>query len=55
VGVKGGMLLASHTKYVGDGTAFGQFGPDVKIKVAKIPNLYQIQVWNYRKNRIWTL
>ncbi len=39
VGVKGGMLLASHTKYVGDGTAFGQFGPDVKIKVAKIPNL----------------
>ncbi len=39
VGLRGGMLISSHIKFIGQGTAFGQPGDNVKIKEYKVPNL----------------
>ena len=43
VGIKGGLLLSSKTKYRGDGAVFGQQGDDAKIKTFKIPNILQFR------------
>ena len=39
IGIKAGMLLSSHTKYVGEGNSFGTFQEEIKIKEKKVPEL----------------
>ena len=39
VGVKGGLLLASKVKYVGEGTTFGLPQQEIKKKEFKVPNI----------------
>ena len=39
VGIKAGLLLGSHTKYVGEGRSFGAFQEEVKVKEHNVPEL----------------
>lgn len=43
VGVKGGLLLSSKVKYVGEGTTFGLSQQEVKYKDFRVPNIDNIR------------
>lgn len=43
IGIRGGLLLASHTRYKGEGTTFGYTRQEIKIKQFDVPNLDNIR------------